>query len=82
MSAACSVSIGDYPLSFSWYFNDKTLMFEDRQDISISTSKRRSYLEIDSVNAEHAGEYTCTVSNEAGAVSHSTVLVVNGKFLA
>lgn len=41
-------------------------------------SKRRSVLEIEAVSANHAGEYTCSVSNKAGAASHSTALIVNG----
>lgn len=78
MSATCSISVGDYPLEISWFFNDQKLIASDAQDISISTSKRRSLLEIEAVSANHAGTYTCSVSNEAGATSHSTVLVVNG----
>ena len=54
-------------------------MADDRQGVIISTNKRRSLLEIEAVNANHAGEYTCSVSNEAGSASHSTVLAVNGK---
>lgn len=78
MSATCSVSKGDYPLEISWFFNDQPLSASDTQDVSISTSKRRSLLEIEAVSAHHAGTYTCSVSNEAGATSHSTRLVVNG----
>lgn len=78
ISAFCTVSRGDPPLEFSWYFNGEKLSTSDRQDLSISTSKRRSVLEIESVKAHHAGEYTCSVSNGAGATSHSSVLIVNG----
>lgn len=78
MSATCSVSAGDQPLEFSWFFNDEQLTLSHSHDVTISTSKRRSWLEIDAVGAHHAGTYTCSVSNEAGAASHSTVLVVNG----
>lgn len=66
-------------MEFTWFFNGEKLSAEDRQDFSISTSKRRSLLEIEAVSASHAGEYTCSVSNEAGATSFSSVLVVNGK---
>lgn len=79
MSTICTVSRGDYPLEFSWYFDGQKLLTDDRQDISITISKRRSVLEIEAISAHHAGEYTCTVSNEAGATSHSTILIVNGK---
>jgi Down syndrome cell adhesion protein 1 len=78
MSATCSVSVGDYPLEISWFFNDKQLTTINTQDVSISTGKRRSLLEIEAVGAHHAGMYTCSVSNEAGATSRNTVLIVNG----
>lgn len=80
MSASCSVSAGDNPLEFSWFFDNEKLTAPDEQEILISTSKRRSFLEIEAVKAHHAGRYTCSVSNEAGATSHSTILVVNGKW--
>ena len=80
MSATCSVSVGDFPLEFSWFFNGEPLSPSDAQDVSVSTSKRRSLLEIEAVGAHHSGEYTCSVSNEAGATSHSTVLIVNGNW--
>ena len=81
MSATCVVSVGDKPLQFIWYFNGEPIISQDRQDISISINKRRSALDIEAVTAEHSGEYTCSVSNKAGAASHSTHLVVNGKSL-
>ena len=79
MSIICTVARGDQPLEFSWYFNGEKLLSDDREGLSISTTKRRSVLEIEAVNANHAGEYTCSVSNEAGATSHSSILHVNGK---
>ena len=78
MSATCSVSAGDYPMEFSWFFNGEKLNVHDMQDVSISTHRHRSWLEVEAVHARHAGTYTCTVSNEAGAASHSTILTVNG----
>lgn len=79
VSTVCTVSRGDNPLEFSWFFNGDKLLLDDREGFSISTSKRRSLLEIEAVSADHAGEYTCSVSNEAGATSFSNTLVVNGK---
>ena len=82
ISTMCAVSVGDTPLEFSWYFNGESISPEDKPEISISTRKRRSTIDIDGVNAEHSGEYTCSVSNRAGATTHSTVLSVNGNKLA
>lgn len=36
---------------------------------------------IEAVSARHAGEYTCTASNAAGATSYSATLAVNGTAL-
>lgn len=78
MSATCSVSKGDQPLEISWAFNGVPL--NDNSDVTISTSKRLSVLQIEAVAARHAGEYTCTAANRAGAVSRAVTLTVNGKF--
>lgn len=78
VSAQCSVSVGDTPLEFSWFFNDQIITPQEKPEISISINKRRSTLDIEPVNADHGGEYTCSVSNLAGATSHSTTLIVNG----
>lgn len=37
-----------------------------------------SALSIDSVTGNHAGNYTCQVSNEAGTEFHIAELIVNG----
>lgn len=42
------------------------------------TNKRITQLSIDSVTAEHAGQYTCFAENQAGASEYSTYLHVNG----
>ena len=39
---------------------------------------RTSILMINSVGHRHTGQYTCTVSNDAGQTSVSTELKVNG----
>lgn len=79
ISATCSISKGDQPLELSWAFNENVLLSRMKSDVTLSFSKRLSVLEIEPVNAGHAGEYTCTASNEAGATSHTVTLAVNGK---
>lgn len=79
ISTICTIARGDQPLEFHWFFKGEEIVEADRQSLSITKSKRRSILEIESVSASHAGEYTCTVSNEAGATSYSANLAVNGK---
>jgi hypothetical protein len=75
----CSVMHGDSPFTFEWLFQNRSI--ENRPDIKVENSKKRSLLSIDSVVAKHAGEYTCRVLNQAGIASITTTLVVKGLFL-
>ncbi|XP_015591639.1 Down syndrome cell adhesion molecule-like protein Dscam2 isoform X45 [Cephus cinctus] len=73
----CAVVKGDLPLEISWSLNAR-LIDSDYPDVLVSrSSKRASTLTIDSVAARHAGEYSCTASNQAGSVTHSATLSVN-----
>lgn len=73
----CTVQAGDFPLNFTWLLNGIELT--DSFDISISTvGKRSTFLTIESVQAIHAGTYTCQVQNKAGISQYSTELKVNG----
>ena len=77
-SVQCAVVEGDLPLEITWMFGDREIK-SDRTDIIISASgKRLKQLTIEAVAAWHAGEYTCVASNEAGSVSKSAILKVNG----
>lgn len=73
----CTVETGDFPLNFTWLLNGIEL--KDSFDIAISTvGKRSTFLTIDSVQAIHAGTYTCQAENGAGISQYSTELKVNG----
>lgn len=45
-----------------------------------SSGKRGKQMNIESVRAEHAGEYTCIASNNAGSTTRTAILDVNGIF--
>ncbi|KAK1126108.1 hypothetical protein K0M31_004749 [Melipona bicolor] len=77
ISATCSILKGDFPMDISWAFNGASIDSERSDQYTITKSKRLSVLAIDAVAARHAGEYTCTASNKAGASSHTAVLAVN-----
>lgn len=78
-SATCGVNKGDLPLEIVWMFDQQPLDDSQRTDIVIAESgKRTKQLTIDSVNAQHVGEYTCVASNIAGSTSRTAVLSVNG----
>lgn len=81
VSIFCTIAKGDFPLEIQWRLNGRNA--EDISGISIMrTNKRISQLSIDSVQADHAGEYVCSARNKAGTVSLSTALHVNGRVLA
>ncbi|XP_043581126.1 Down syndrome cell adhesion molecule-like protein Dscam2 isoform X17 [Bombus pyrosoma] len=77
ISATCSILKGDFPMDISWAFNGVSIDPERTDQYTITKSKRLSVLAIDAVAARHAGEYTCTASNKAGASSHTAMLAVN-----
>ena len=73
----CIVSKGDEPLRLRWSMQGETIS----PGPTISTTllgTRTTMLTIQSVGYRHSGEYTCIASNEAGSVSSSTQLRVNG----
>lgn len=77
VSIQCSVFKGDYPLNVTWTLN--SLPIGSNEGILISrTSKRVSSLTIDSVQASHAGNYTCLAGNKAGLRQYTAVLSING----
>ena len=79
-SLTCSLSDGDLPLSILWTFNNHPITSE--MDVLISKlGKRSSVLTIESVDARHAGNYSCQGENLAGSTTHSTELKVIGSFI-
>ncbi|CAH1122837.1 unnamed protein product [Ceutorhynchus assimilis] len=71
----CLVSEGDHPLNITWSFNKHPVnVYSSIGTMKIGT--KASLLLIDSVNEENAGNYTCHVSNAAGAVAYTVALDV------
>ncbi|XP_018361981.1 PREDICTED: Down syndrome cell adhesion molecule-like protein Dscam2 [Trachymyrmex cornetzi] len=77
ISVVCAILKGDLPIEITWALNGEPIR-PDRSDINIlATTRKNSILSIESVAARHAGEYTCSASNKAGATSYSAALTVN-----
>lgn len=49
-------------------------------NIRIRQLEDSSILSIERLELKHSGRYTCSVQNEAGRASHSSQLIINGKF--
>lgn len=77
VSAQCTITKGDLPMKILWYLNGNPV--SEQEGIFTSyVGKRVSTLAIDSVRAEHSGEYTCSATNSAGSTNFTTYLNVNG----
>lgn len=80
MQVSCYVSKGDVPVSFSWLLNGKPT--SDLEGIGVSSfGKKTSVLSIDSVDEQHAGNYTCLATNRAGVSAFTATLIVKGTTL-
>lgn len=77
ITVTCSVFEGDMPLNITWFLNDSPV--ETYSNInSAKFGKRNLVLSIESVSAEHTGNYSCQASNRAGTVKYTTDLQVYG----
>ncbi|XP_061517379.1 cell adhesion molecule Dscam2 isoform X50 [Anopheles gambiae] len=74
-SVNCAVAKGDPPIEINWMFNGSKLFTSDGILITKSGQKI-SFLSIESVQARHAGNYTCVAKNRAGFAEHTSELKV------
>nr|XP_053626185.1 cell adhesion molecule Dscam2-like [Cherax quadricarinatus] len=75
--AACIVSKGDPPITFTWEKDGRPV--QEIGGVSVSVvSPFSNTLMINSLTAHHTGEYTCRVSNNWAEASYSAALAVNG----
>ncbi|XP_023247278.1 Down syndrome cell adhesion molecule-like protein Dscam2 [Copidosoma floridanum] len=76
ITVPCAVIEGDQPLLLKWTFNGHSI--SPHSGISVlDLGERGAILSIGSVQASHAGTYTCTVSNPGGKQQLSAELIVN-----
>lgn len=78
-SAQCTVNRGDMPLKAIWQKDNipiHSLMGVTVRELDAFTT----VLTIEHLGPEHAGNYSCIVSNDAATVHHTATLHVNGNF--
>lgn len=84
VTATCSVTKGDTPLSIWWRFSDG---IEDQMSYNLTTNdgivitrsnQKVSMLAIEAVKARHRGNYTCFAQNKGGVSQHSAYLAIYG----
>lgn len=76
-SVQCLVTSGDLPIDFKWYFNGRPVK-EYAGITTVKLGNRNSVLNIDSVTASHAGNFTCNAANLAASLNFTSELVVKG----
>lgn len=77
VTISCTISGGDLPINVMWMLNRSPI--DSNNDILIEKRGKRIFvLTIDSVKAQHAGNYTCLAENAAGVAEHTSKLIVNG----
>ena len=75
----CIVTEGDIPVDIRWITSGQTHSALSGITITKIGSKS-SIMQIDSVDASHSGNYTCTAHNSAGQASYTAQLTVVGTF--
>lgn len=74
----CQISKGDRPVSIKWTFKTFNGIDNGAPLTSKRLSDKASMLSILAASANYTGNYTCTATNRAGSVSHTTTITVNG----
>ena len=76
----CFASEGDLPVAIQWTFQGIGTALNKQNGVEISRfGPKTSILSIDNFNHNiHSGNYSCTISNAAGNVTHTAELVVLG----
>lgn len=78
ISIQCTIAGGDTPIDVVWKLNDKAIV-DTHNDILLDKRGQRVHtLFIEAVKASHIGNYTCSATNRAGTVKHTSQLLVNG----
>lgn len=77
MTLTCSISDGDLPLKIKWFLNMEPVNTISGINLA-KGGKRTVMMNIESVKAKHAGNYTCMAENKAGHTKYTTELKVYG----
>ena len=73
----CIVTEGDAPVDIRWTMSSK--VHSSMTEITVTKiSSKSSILLIDSIDASHTGNFTCTATNNAGSLNYTAQLTVVG----
>lgn len=76
-SVRCECKISGSPeIKITWYKNDSEIKANEKYSMSFIDCI--PVLEINNLNIEDSGDYTCEANNDAGSASSSIKIVVKG----
>lgn len=74
----CTVISGDSPIQIQWLKDGQSLNMERSHHKVQHLDEQTVLLSLSQLSLEDSGNYSCTVTNLAGSISHSSVLKVKG----
>nr|XP_027203955.1 uncharacterized protein LOC113797727 [Dermatophagoides pteronyssinus] len=77
LKITCFVQQGQKPFLFEWYKNDQ-LIFNDHHKYHIDSDDDTSLLAIANLNEKDSANYSCTVRNDFGFDTQTTILIIKG----
>lgn len=77
---ACTVIGGDKPVQVTWTKDGVPVKSVEGVQVR-NLDQLTTFLVIDHLSPRHAGNYTCTATNDASSAEHTSALNVNGKLL-
>jgi len=76
---SCTIKSGDLPMEFVWRKDNKIV--PTTNDIELQNFKFASTLFFNYLKPQHAGLYTCIVSNSVASSNYSALLNIKGKII-
>lgn len=73
----CTLRKGSFPVTFTWFLNDKILI--DNSNVKITHSSRKSDCSIEKLVPEYIGNYTCQAKNQYGVDNTSVLVYAEGE---
>ncbi|KAG1650333.1 Down syndrome cell adhesion molecule-like protein Dscam2 [Nymphon striatum] len=74
-SIVCNIMSGDQPIKLYWLKDNKDISLV--QKVYVTNTKRYSLLQIQEMDAEHSGVYSCVAENDAGKSVESVEIQIS-----
>lgn len=74
---SCTIKSGDLPMEFVWRKDNRVVSTDN--EIELQNFRFSSTLMFSNLKPQHAGTYTCIVSNSVASSNYSALLNIKGK---